>query len=72
MKDKIFILTDMCMWEKNRQEGGKDEHAIIVVEKETGKTYVIDGGSEIIFVSGKIKGPATQDDYNKMDHETKV
>ncbi len=68
--ERIFISTDLCMWEKNRIEGGADKHCIIVVDEETGQTFHINGGSRIKFVSGEILGPATQEDYNKMDHET--
>lgn len=70
--DRTFILTDLCMWEKNRIEGKDGKHCIIVVDKETGQTFHIDGGSEIKFLSGHIMGPATQEGYNSMDHETKI
>lgn len=70
--ERTFILTDLCMWEKNRLEGGHDKHCIIVVDEETGQTFHIDGGSKIRFLSGSILGPATQENYNNMDHEEKT
>jgi hypothetical protein len=72
MTEKTFILTDMCMWEKNRQEGDMSDHAIIVIDEETGQMHVIDGGSKIKFVEGKISEPMTQERYNEMEHETEV
>jgi hypothetical protein len=64
--DKIFILTDLCMWEKNRQEGKTDPHAIMVVDEETGQVRYIMGGSKIKFIEGDISVPATQEEYNEL------
>lgn len=67
MKDteKIFILTDLCMWEKNKQEGKADPHGIMVVDQETGQTRYILGGSKIKFVEGDISDIASQEEYNQ-------
>lgn len=65
--EKIFIITDLCMWEKNKQEGGHDEHAIIVIDEQTGQNRMIAGGSKIRFVEGKITEPLTQEIYNKQE-----
>jgi len=62
--EKIFILTDLCMWEKNKLEGGNDSHAIIVVDEETGQTRMLGGGTKIRFVEGLISEPLTQEEYN--------
>lgn len=62
--EKIFILTDLCMWEKNKQEGKNDPHGIMVVDEETGHTRFIMGGSKIMFVEGDISNIGTQEDYN--------
>ncbi len=62
--EKIFILTDLCMWEKNKQEGTNDAHSIIVVDEETGQTRLLGGGTKIRFVEGLISEPMTQEEYN--------
>jgi hypothetical protein len=62
---RTFIVTDLCMWEKNKQEGGTDSHAIIVIDEETGQSRVIEGGSKIRFVSGEISEPMSQEKYNQ-------
>jgi len=68
--EKIFILTDLCMWEKNKQEGKTDEHAIIVVDEETGQTRMIAGGTKIRFVEGKISEAMTQEQYSaQYEHD---
>jgi len=39
--EKVFILTDGCMWEINKETGNEHPHSIEVVdieEKEKGKT----------------------------------
>lgn len=72
MTEKTFILTDMCMWEKNRQEGDMSDHAIIVIDEATGQMHVIDGGSKIKFIEGKISEPMNQERYNALEHETEI
>lgn len=61
---ETFILTDLCMWEKNKQEGKNDTHAIIVIDEKTGQNRMIKGGSRIRFVDGEITEPLKQEDYN--------
>ena len=65
--EKTFIVTDLCMWEKNKQEGKTDTHAIIVVDVETGQNRMIKGGSLIKFVEGEISLPDTQENYNNQE-----
>ena len=64
-KKKIFILTDGCMWEKNKQDGTSTYHAAEVVDVETGQVRYIRSGSRIEFVDGAISGGRTQDSYNQ-------
>ena len=63
--NNIFILTDSCMWEKNKQEGKKSTHAIEVVDVQTGQIRYIKGGSKIKFIDGEITNVHTQEEYNK-------
>lgn len=67
--EKIFILTDMCMWEKNKQEGTSNTHAILVIDEKTGQNRMIESGSKIRFVEGKITEPNSQEEYNQMVSE---
>lgn len=62
--DKTFILTDLCMWEQNKQEGKHDRHAIIVIDEDTGQNRAIMGGAKIRLIEGEITPPQSQDDYN--------
>lgn len=62
---KTFILTDLCMWEKNKKEGKREAHAIIVIDEETGQSRIINGGSKIRFVSGEISEPLSQEGYEE-------
>lgn len=70
MKDdteKIFIVTDSCMWEANKQAGVKrSEHLIEVIDAETGRVRFITSGSRIKFVDGDISDEFTQDVYNEQ------
>lgn len=65
-KENIFILTDGCMWEKNKQEGTSFPHAIEVVDAETGQVRYIKSGSRIKFVEGEITEGRSQEAYNKI------
>ncbi len=65
VEGKTFILTDGCMWEKNKKEGTKMPHAIEVVDMETGEIRYIVGGSKIKLVEGAITMTRQQDSYNK-------
>ena len=64
--DRTFMVTDMCMWEKNKLEGKTDPHAIGVVDVETGENRYIRGGSKIKFIEGEISEVQKQEDYNNI------
>ena len=67
MKDPrkcIFILTDACMWEKQKIEGTRIPHAIEVVDEKTGQTRYLKTGTRIRFVSGEISPELSQYTYN--------
>lgn len=64
--EKTFIVTDLCMWEKNKLEKKSNTHAIIVVDEETGQMRMIQGGSKIRFVEGEISLPMSQEEYNNQ------
>jgi hypothetical protein len=64
--ERLFIVTDDCMWEKQKQEGTKHPHAIVVVDAETGQTRLIESGSRIRFVEGEITQAKTQERYNEQ------
>lgn len=68
--DQTFILTDGCLWEKNRQEGAYHPHAIEVVDLETGQVRYIKSGSRIRFVEGEITATRDQKTYNKHHGKT--
>lgn len=61
-----FILTDTCMWEKNKQNSTYHPHAIEVVDIVTGQVRYIKSGSVIKFVSGEITESQDQKTYNKL------
>lgn len=61
-----FLLTDCCMWEKNKKEGTHYPHSIEVVNMETGTVHYIRSGSIISLLSGQITEARNQDDYNKI------
>lgn len=65
-KKSVFLLTDLCMWEKNKQDGKSAPHAIQVVDVETGQVRFIKSGSKISFVEGEISDVADQELYNKQ------
>jgi hypothetical protein len=62
---KVFLLTDICMWEKNKQEGTHAPHAVQAIDVKTGQSFFINSGSRIRFVDGEITEPLSQDEYNK-------
>ena len=64
--EKVFILTDGCMWEKNKVDGTSFPHAIEVVDEETGQVRYIKSGSKIQLVDGEITVARNQEDYNKI------
>ena len=63
---ETFILTDGCMWEKNKQDGTSYPHAIEVVDKATGQIRYIKSGSIITLVEGEITSGRNQESYNKQ------
>lgn len=63
---KTFILTDGCMWEMNKQNGGAAPHAIEVVDIETGAVRYIKSGSRITFLGGEITPGRDQKTYNRQ------
>lgn len=66
MKDeKIYLLTDGCMWELNKQTGNEHPHAVEVVDLATGAVRYIKSGSKIAFIDGEISDTRTQEAYNK-------
>ena len=67
---KVFILTDECMWESNKQSGARAPHTIAAIDEKTGQMRWIKGGSRIRFVAGEISEPHKQEDYNKLTSST--
>ena len=65
-EDKVFILTDGCMWEKNKQEGTRFPHSIEVVDIETGAVHFIRSGAKIALLDGDITEARSQEEYNKL------
>lgn len=65
MNDKIYLVTDGCMWEKNKRESASHAHAMEVVDLETGAVQYIRSGSHVTFVKGSITDTRTQEVYNK-------
>lgn len=62
---RLFLLTDGCMWEKNKKDSTAHPHAIEVVDTETGAVRYIKSGSKISFVEGEITATRDQEIYNK-------
>ncbi len=63
--EKVYILTDGCMWELNQKMGSEHPHSIEVVDLETGAVRYIKSGSKISFIEGDISDIRTQEAYNK-------
>ena len=64
-RDRIFLITDGCQWEKNKQDGTSFPHSIEVVDTENGQVRYIRGGSRIMFVDGAITQSRSQKFYNE-------
>lgn len=64
-KERVFIVTDACLWEMNKQAGSYHPHAIEVVDTETGQVRYIQSGAKIQLVDGIISKGREQDDYNE-------
>lgn len=66
MNEKIFILTDSCMWEANKQNKTKrSSHAVQVIDADTGQVRYINSGSKITLIEGQITQIQTQEQYNQ-------
>ena len=63
--EKIYLVTDGCMWEINKELGKEHPHAMEVVDVETGAVRYIESGSRIRFVEGTITDIRTQKTYNE-------
>lgn len=63
-RNRLFLLTDACMWEMNRDRKPYHPHAIEVVDTETGQVRYIESGAVIQFVEGKISDNRDQESYN--------
>jgi hypothetical protein len=66
MNEKVFIVTDLCMWESNKQNKTSYPHAIQVVDAETGQVRYIKSGSRIKFIEGQITDSHSQETYNAL------
>lgn len=66
IQSRHFLLTDVCLWEQNKQNGVYHPHAIQVVDTETGQVRHIKSGSLISFISGEITAGLDQENYNKL------
>ncbi len=63
--EKIYLLTDGCAWEINKQTGNEHPHSIEVVDVATAAVRYIKSGSKIKFLEGEISDIRTQEAYNK-------
>lgn len=65
MNEKVFLVTDGCMWEANKENGTFYPHSIEVVDIETGAVRYIKSGSHIAFLEGEITNTRSQKTYNR-------
>jgi len=65
MDEQIFIITDGCVWEQNKQNKTFYPHGMEVVDIETGQVRYIRSGSKIKFIDGHITESRDQETYNK-------
>mgnify|MGYP001576387016 CR=1 FL=1 len=65
MNEKVFLLTDGCMWEINKEAGNEHPHGVEVVDLETGAVRYIKSGFHIALVKGEITDIRTQKKFNK-------
>lgn len=65
-KETVFVVTDGCMWEMNKQNKTSRAHAIEVVDITTGQVRYIKTGSKIKFVEGNITYSRNQEQYNSQ------
>ena len=68
--EKVYILTDGCMWEINKATGNEHPHAVEVLDIETGAIRYIKSGSRIRFLEGEISDYRTQKTYNSQTDYT--
>lgn len=66
-EEDVFILTDSCMWEANKQLNQRATHAIEVISSKTGQTRFIKTGAQIKFIDGEITEPLSQEGYNNAN-----
>lgn len=64
--EKTFVLTDGCMWEKQKKDKTFHPHAVEVVDAETGQVRYIQSGAKIKFIEGLISEGRSQEEYNKQ------
>lgn len=69
--EKVYLLTDGCMWELNKQASSSHPHAIEVVDLETGAVRYITSGSKIALLEGEITDIRTQTAYNEATKKGK-
>ena len=69
--EAIYLLTDGCLWETNKQTGNEHPHSVEVVDTKTGAVRYIKSGSRIRFVDGEISDLRTQEAYNKATEKEK-
>lgn len=69
MNEKIYLLTDGCLWEINKESGNEHPHSVEVVDLETGAVRYIKSGSRIAFIEGEISDIRTQAVYNQKTQE---
>ena len=67
--DKVYLLTDGCMWEQNKRNKTFYPHAIEVVDIETGQVIFIKSGARIALIEGETTSIRTQEEYNKKTAE---
>lgn len=67
--EKIYLLTDGCIWEINKETGNEHPHSVEVVDLETGAIRYIKSGSRIKFIEGEISDIRTQKAYNKISSQ---
>ena len=53
VQDRLFEVTDVSMWETNKEDGAFYPHAVEVVDTVTGKKRYLEVGSVIKLISGK-------------------
>jgi len=67
--EKVYLVTDGCFWEINKETGNEHPHSIEVVDIDTGAVRYIRSGSKISFIDGEITDIRTQKAYNVASKE---